>query len=176
MDIADGESGSSLMALCRVTHHDRCMKKFSTSNQILIWGAVVVAVLLVVATVLNATNEVTLDPESPEGVVQLFVVAALDGEDDEAMSYLSPPLRERCQADRFFGFRDEGARVALVDTRLDGDTAEVDIIVTEGSYGLLDTNEYRHDESFELNLSEAGWQITEFNWPWYECFVEVEQP
>ena len=155
-------------------HHrigdDWRMKDMTPSNRILAWAGIGVAVLLAVATVLNLTGTSDLDPDSPEGVVQLFVNAALDGDEEEALGFLTPELRDACEAELFQPhFSEQTARVALIERRLDGDIAHIEVRVTEGSYDLFDSYDYSHDESFTLTLSAEGWRVTEQTWPWYEC-------
>jgi hypothetical protein len=156
------------------------MKKLSSSNRILVWGGGGVVALLVVAGILNATRATTvLDPTTPEGVVQLFVTEILDGNEREARQYLSDELREECETEFFFSGRyGEFTTVALVETSFydDGDGAEVEVTVTEGSYGLLDSYSYSHEgfysyshEGFQLERTGTGWLITNGTWPWWGC-------
>lgn len=147
------------------------MKSMSASNRVLMWAGVALAALIAVAFALNAFGVTEYDPDSPEGVVQAYLNAVLDGDEDIARQYLSPALRERCEdGDDFFRFRDErDARVALTETRLTDDGAVVDVRVTEGSPDLFDSSAYTHEESYRLIETEDGWLIDQHSWPWYGC-------
>ncbi len=147
------------------------MKSVSSSNRVLIWAGVALLGLVAVAFALNTFGVTEYDPDSPEGVVQAYLTAVLEGEDETASRYLSPALRERCdEDDEFFRFRDEpDARVALTETRLTDGGAVVDVRVTEGSPDLFGSSAYTHEESYRLIETEDGWLIDQRSWPWYGC-------
>ncbi len=128
----------------------------------------VVAVLVVVAAVAAATRTPPLaDPATPEGTVQLFVTAVLDGDDRAAVAILDPtlgcsvPLPQR-------GLSGTRVTFAVAGTRVFGDRASVDIDVTEyRSGGPFDSSSHR--ESYQLVAHDGGWLITGEPWPVYVC-------
>lgn len=128
----------------------------------------VVAVLVVVAAVVAATRTPpTADPATPQGTVQLFVTAVLDGDDRAAVALLDPklgctvPLPQR-------GLSGTRVTFAIAGTRDFGDTASVDIDVTEyRSGGPFEANSHR--ESYQLFTDDGRWLITGEPWPVYIC-------
>ena len=144
----------------------------SSSNRILVWGGGIIVALLLVAGILNATREVEpLDPATPEGVVQLFMNAVLDGNEFETKQYLSADFQDECEFNNNFR-RGEGSFVEanLVDITVRADDrAEVEVKITEGSYGLFESYDYSHREQFLLEKSNGDWLITDLTWPWWDC-------
>ncbi len=147
------------------------MKQLSSSNKILVWIGALVVLAIVVASVLNSSAVTTYAADTPEGVVQRYVNAVLDGDEDAADAYLTTELATECENEEFpiLYREDDSARVALLDSSISGDTARVDVRVTEGSYGLVDSYEYDHEETFDLERTENGWLISDQTWPRYGC-------
>ncbi|HSO68917.1 MAG TPA: hypothetical protein VLQ67_04695 [Arachnia sp.] len=125
-----------------------------------------VALLAVMAGVFTATREQPdLDPSTPDGVVQLYALALIRGDDDEAVSYLDPSLG--CSAPLPGVQRPLRAGLTVADTRIDGDKAIVVADITESQGGLLDT--WEHREQFELRTKDGEWMLTGHPWPVYGC-------
>ena len=147
-------------------------KELSSSNRILVWIGIVVVVAIVVAAVLNGSSVKMYGADTPEGVVQRYVNAVLDGDETTAGQYLAPGVAAECDGDEFYiRYRyDESTRVSLLKAFvLNDSSATVEIRVTEGSYGLLDSYEYDHEELLELERYESGWLISRQTWPRYGC-------
>lgn len=146
------------------------MKRLSRSNQILAWTGIVVVALIVATLALGGGSVTTYPADTPEGVVQRYLDAVLDGDSDVAAGYLTAEQQDRCQEEEFFRFgRDISARVALTDAEIDGDRATVRVRVSEGSSGLLDSYEYTHDETYRLTRVDGAWLIDQVSWPWIGC-------
>lgn len=127
-------------------------------------AALVVLLAVVAAVVSQGRDRPTPDPGTPDGVVQLYVIALFDGDVAGAVEYLDPelgcadPLPEVYLAD--------SARLSVTETETNGDTATVELRVEEG--GGLD-GMWSHDQSFQLRRDEGTWLITGEPWPIYEC-------
>lgn len=129
--------------------------------------AIVVGGLLLVALVLVVTQRepVALPPDSPEATVQAWLQSLVDG--DPATNLLDnsdcgPP------ADAFV--EDQRLRASVNETSVDGDTAVVELEITE-SYGMgVFDDGYSRDETYDLRRTPDGWRITAFSWPWDSCW------
>jgi hypothetical protein len=128
-----------------------------------------VVLVTVVVGVLTASRDATeYDSSTPEGVVQAYVEAVLDGELEVAAGLLSED--SPCDVDNLDNsYLPEYDRVVLLDSEVDGDTARVEIeaVTVEGPFGAFDYGE-RH--TFRLERSGTEWRITGRPWPMFECF------
>lgn len=139
----------------------------SRPNLVLAVVAAVVVVLAVVAAVVTSTRRPPdLDASTPAGTVQLFVLAVIDGDDEEAVALLDPALG--CRAPLSKVDRPVRVSLAVAGARTDGDRATVVLDITEhGSGGMLDS--WSHREAYELRQRGPGWMITSQPWPVYGC-------
>lgn len=130
-------------------------------------GLVVLVTVLV--GVLAANRSATeYDRATPEGVVQAYVEAVLDGSFEVAADLLSED--SPCDVgDLDSNYLPEYDRVVLLDSEVDGDSARVEIeaVTVEGPFGAFDYGE-RH--TFRLERSGTEWRITGRPWPMFECF------
>ena len=127
--------------------------------------AALVVVLAVVAAVVSANRQgPTLDPATPEGVVQLYISAMFSDDPSDGVKYLDPALG--CSDPLPEMYMGDASRVAVLKTTLTGNTAQVDIRIEEGS-GM--TGSYSHDEYFKLRRDGDSWLIVEEAWPLYGC-------
>lgn len=127
-------------------------------------GLLVVAVLAVVFR--PAVEE--LDPATPEGTVQRYVQALLDGNEQAAASFLRPS-DEECEV-----FEPEfldTVRVTLVDVATHDGSSDVQVrITTAGGEPPFDRYESSSEGEFELIRSADGsWQIDQAPWPFEVC-------
>jgi hypothetical protein len=141
-----------------------------------IWlvGAVTVVLALIVGAVAVALvtthGGVDLLPaNSPEGVVQRYLLA-LEREDyREAYDYLSSDLRSRCSLEDFvsrsYWPESTGDQVTLEKTQsLDGLAlvkARVTVFDRDVPFGA---SEYSYERSFDLKLEEGQWRLTGPDW------------
>ncbi|GMQ85202.1 MAG: hypothetical protein BMS9Abin07_0767 [Acidimicrobiia bacterium] len=137
---------------------------------LVIGGIVIVALIAVAAIVLSAGEVETLDPGSPEGVVQAYLQATIDGDDETAHSYLAAELRESCEPVSELRSDPDNARVRVVlrEVSFKGVTALVEVAITEGEAAFGDGG-WTHDETFWLEGSGDSWVITGAPWPYYGC-------
>lgn len=138
---------------------------------ILIAGGIGLVVVIALAAVILSTREVeTLDPGSPEGIVQAYLQATIDGDDETASSYLGPGLRGSCDPVNELRSDPDSARVRVVlrEVSVSGATAEVEVAITEGE-AAFGAGGFRHIETFRLESSGDTWVITSAPWPYFGC-------
>ena len=132
-----------------------------------------VAILAVVAAVVVANRDApALDPVSPEGVVQAYLEAVLDGDYDEAFDLVSSTAE--CDAsDVSTAYLPDSIRVVVLETEVDGDEAVVRVDVTEDpGNGLFEGSGWSHAERFSLRRTGGVWQIEASPWLLFGCTVE----
>lgn len=134
-------------------------------------GVVALAVLLVALVVLVTQRDpISLPAGSPEATVQAWLQSLVDGQPDTSLL-----------ADQSCGpvdgqlFMPDRLRIVVRDSTVAGDTAEVQLEVTEDyGAGVLDDG-YQHLEVYSLQRTDDGWRITTFEWPWDPCFAGDEE-
>jgi hypothetical protein len=138
-----------------------------------IWIPVVIlAVALVGAlAVLALQTETEYDASTPEGTVQRYVRAVVDGDHRAALHFLDERLG--CTtADFRWSHLPPSTTVRLVDTGFDGaDKAEVDLVVSEysGPFG----GGYEFPTTIALERRDGAWLIVDVPWPVYYCEGEA---
>jgi hypothetical protein len=139
------------------------------SRTILLIAMVVIALIAVLAAVLSGREVETLDSGSPEGVVQEYLQAVLDGDEVTAHGFLSAEFAQKCSLDEFgrFGFVEDNVRVVLREVSLDGEAARVEVSITES--GGLGDGGWTDDVTFRLERSGETWVITRAPWPYGDC-------
>jgi hypothetical protein len=134
--------------------------------------AVTAVIALVAGAVALATTLGGADPlpaDSPEGVVQRYLLALENEEYREAYGYLSSDLRRRCSIDAFVARRywpgGDGDQVTLKKTEtFDGRaivTAEVTRFYSNAPFGA---SEYSYDRTYQLKLEHGQWRLTGPEW------------
>lgn len=138
-------------------------------NRVLMLLVGAILAVAVVAAVLSATRSpAAYDPDSPEGTVQAYLEAALQGDNEEAAGYFAAD--SGCDAeDLDRAHVTDSARVVLVDTDVEGDRARVDVEVAYSSGGPFDTSEYTEDQTFRLARAGQQWELTGTPWPLFGC-------
>ena len=135
-------------------------------NLILAVVAGLVVLLAVVAWFVAAKREPPrLDPTTPEGTVQTYILALVDGDDEAAVVHLDPDLG--CKAPLPGTYLMRPVSLTLVSSRTTGQDAVVVFDVTE--YGDSPFDSWSHRESFELTRSGSDWLISGNPWPIYGC-------
>ncbi|MFO7548805.1 MAG: hypothetical protein R6X29_08080 [Acidimicrobiia bacterium] len=128
--------------------------------RMVLWGTgIALGLLAVVALVLGTRPGPTLDPATPEGTVQIYAQAVIDGDEETARSLLDPETLERCE-DRLFWDGEVRMRVAIGDSTITGDEARVVVTVTQ-SYGEgpFDGGQWSNTESFRLRMVDGSWRV-----------------
>lgn len=150
----------------------------SSGNRVLLWAGVLTGVLLAAAAAVTFTRDAALDPETPEGVVQSYLSAMIDGRRGKARTYLSDRLRRDCFLESSYYLRDGSYRIEWLDTNIEGQTAYVDVRVTEERFLEPSSSHY---QLFVLVYQEAGedggsWRIIHQNWPRHRCSEDFFPP
>lgn len=132
---------------------------------VLVIVAVLVVLLAVVAALVSRGRDYpTLDANTPDGVVQLYVSALFDDDVATAVEFVDPALG--CSDPLPEIYLSDIARVAVLKSTTSGDTASVELRIEEGS-GLDGT--WSHREDFSLRRDQGTWLITGDPWPIYSC-------
>lgn len=129
-----------------------------------------VAVLAVIAGVVVAHRPTpTLEPGTPEAVVQEYLTAVLAGDYPAAAATLS--TRSGCDArDVAAAYVPNPVRVVLVRSTIDADVAVVTVEVTEGTADdLLGASGYTHTERITLERDAGQWLILGSSWLLFSC-------
>lgn len=138
-------------------------------NRVLAIVVGVIAVLAVVAGVFSATRPAReYDRGTPEGVVQAYLSAVIDGDHQEAATFLA--AESPCGVeDLDQTYLPDEVRVVLRDTEVDGDAARVDVDVAMASGEPFEGSEHVEKHTFRLARSAGLWRITGAPWPMYDC-------
>ena len=138
-------------------------------HRVLVVVVGVIAALAVAAGVLAAVRDVPqYDRATPEGTVQAYVEAVIDGDHRTAAGLLEEDgpceLRDLDEA-----WVPEDTRVLLRETRVDGDRADVEVGIAPSSGEVILGAEQFERHSFRLAGGPGQWRITGQPWPLYSC-------
>ena len=139
---------------------------------IVVGAMVALATLVVVFSANRSTAD--LDPATPEGTVQAYVSAVVEGDYAEAAGLLAAD--SSCDVEDLdrIGTVDQ-RRVYLVDSQVEAETARVTVAVTTSAGGgPFDSSEYTENHIFRLALSGQQWRISGIPWPLYTCEGDVK--
>lgn len=131
----------------------------ATALMVLMAAALAVALLI-------TRGEVKLLPEdSPEGVVQRYLLALDKNDYLEARKYWTSDLQMRCPPERVVGWgywgRERNEQIALEKTEISDGTALVSVKFTEfESDAPFDDSEYHYLRTYNLSLEEGQWRLT----------------
>ena len=142
----------------------------SGSNRTLIVILCAIGALVVVALVVVFTRgtPALLDESTPEGVVQRYSAAVIDGDEAAAMAYLAPALGDDCVPFETGSAQD--LRVTHVSTTERDETADVRVlIVTTYDGGLFGSSTYEEEGEFDLIRDGDDWLIESAPWPLTIC-------
>jgi hypothetical protein len=145
----------------------------------LIFGAVIGVLALVALVMVLATSNkpVKLLPDdTPEGVVQRYILAIDQGDYLSAWNYLSPaPIDKAPQTYEdwrrsfSFGGTRPAYKATLGPTHLNGDMATVEVIIDtfRQTDGLFNNPVYTNRVAFSLTRMGTGWKITDPTYVWW---------
>ena len=138
------------------------------TNQILSAIVFLTIVLAAVAAFLTSTQDTKeYATSTPEGVVQLYLRAVIDGKHEEAVKYFSQSSTcDETDIDR--SWMPENVRVNLSDSRIESDRAYIDVAVDISSGGPFD-DYYTEKHTFRLSRENGIWKILGIPWPLYSC-------
>ena len=124
-------------------------------------------VVTAIAVVFFRPAPVLRDASTPEGVVQRYAAAVIDGDEQAAASHLSD-TSEPCREEEHPA--EDNLRVSLVSTRDRGSTAEVTVsVVSFQPGGPFGSSEYESEETFELSKVGDTWLIDTAPWRLRVC-------
>jgi hypothetical protein len=139
-------------------------------------GVLALSAVAVATTMLVRQDLAPPDLGTPEGVVTAYVLAIQDRRADDAWALLDSPAAaglsrfpgaEHATQDTFRQQvnstpRQGNRRVRIVDTRLTGESAsvEVEIVTLNGGPALFGSSSYTRSLSFSLRQHEGSWRIT----------------
>ncbi len=147
------------------------MKALSAQPDRTLVAVLVVIGLLVVgslAVVFAGGAPREFDAATPQGVVQRYAAAVIDGDDEAAAQYLATKDTDRCQ-----GFERQFAgnlRVSLVSVREREDSADVRVtIATLNDGGPFGASEYENQDVFDLVKVDGAWLVETAPWQFTIC-------
>ena len=153
-------------------HDGRSPHERPRSKRLVGWSLGAALVVLIAAGVAVGVmrEPVLLDPHTPEGTVQAYVQAILDGEWNEARSHLTDDLEAECSISDFRRSWLPGSLAAtLDDVRLHGDEAEVVVRMRTAAEPEPFGGRYETTEVFDLIREGPTWRVTGQPWPVYDC-------
>ena len=151
------------------------------SSRWLVAIAAVVTALILVSVVVALINPrgaaETLPEDTPEGVVQRFILALEDDDYSLAHGYLSDELKKSCTVEqlrnstRSFEETFQDRRIALLEKEeLSDGRMQVRVRVTEVRVSPpFGVDEYSHQERYVLVQENGNWRFTEPPWPMGWC-------
>ena len=140
----------------------------SPNTRAILWAGIAVLALVVIAFASTFMRAPQLDPDTPEGVVQRYLQAAVEGRRTEARSYLSDRLQRECERGLPRYVSRDAYRIELMAAIVEGTTAEVEVMVAEQDAGVFD-GYYEFPAFYSLVSTGDGWRITDQDWPWRAC-------
>ena len=139
-----------------------------SSNRILLIIALVSLMLVALSAIVTVNrDEVKLSPNTPEGVIQLFLKAIIEGKNDQAASYFSADSKcDDSDIDR--AYVSDTLRINLVSTTVEGESAYVKVDANTGSGGPFEDG-YTESHTYRLIKESRSWRIEGIPWPLWDC-------
>lgn len=141
-----------------------------TKDRTLIVILSIIAALVLVSLVVVFTRGApeTLDPSTPEGVVQAYSAAVIDGDEVAAAAFLTADASAGCSQGEH-GPTDN-LRVVLVSTTVRPNSADVVVsLVTSYDDGPFGASEYEFESNFDLVMVDGEWLIGQAPWELSIC-------
>lgn len=141
---------------------------------IVILGVIGLLVIVALVVVFTTGEPEPLDETTPEGVVQRYSAAVIEGDEAAAIEYLVPELGDSCERTAIGPV--DGMRVTLVSSTEREDSADVKVLmVTSYDSGLFGSSEYEEEAVFDLVEADGGWLIESAPWSLSVCAPKVVQ-
>lgn len=136
---------------------------------VILVSIVAAVVILALVVVFTRGTPAPLDPTSPEGTVQAYTVAVLDGDRESATALLTRELRDGCE--RLEPDPTLDIRLTLVSTKVSGDRAVVRVsIANDYGGGPFAGGSYETEESFVLLRDGGDWLVDTAPWQLTICY------
>ncbi len=134
--------------------------------------AVVVAIIAVIAAIAGGIAASRSTPQydraQPEGVVQAYLEAMIDGDHGQAKQSLADT--SPCEIeDLEQSYLSDGVRVILRDAQVDGRSATVRVSIADSAGSAFPGSEQFYERTFRLARDGEAWRIQGSPWPTYEC-------
>ncbi|MEA2023041.1 MAG: hypothetical protein U9N79_01985 [Actinomycetota bacterium] len=140
------------------------MDRHSRIVLMIIGGVAIVLIAVAIVVAVQPPHE--FDPGTPEGTVQAYFQAILDGDEDLALSYLEEDLTTDCSTHELQYVTPDSARVVIEQTEIDGDEASVDVVITETwGEGPFGGGSNTFDETLIMTRDGETWVISQIPWP-----------
>ena len=141
--------------------------KDKNANRFLAIVVAIIAILAVVVVVGANRETEQLDRATPEGVVQEYLNAVIEGDFDAAAAKFDPA--GSCKVDDLDkAYFDNDVRVTLINSS-ETSTGAVVRVQVEVPSGAPLGGYYGEDHTFRLVKADTGWLISGIPWPMYEC-------
>jgi hypothetical protein len=136
-----------------------------------LWPATGIAVVVTLVLIGLNREPVEFDPDTPEGTVQVYIGALVEGDFETAASYWAD---DGCTP--ISNIPTRGApEVSVSLVGVDGNDVQANVVVriTENSEdplgGLVE-----HQEWFTLTRQDGAWKVRQPSWPYYDLVCEEE--
>ena len=138
----------------------------------------IIAALVIVSLVVvfSRGEPKLLDRSTPEGVVQRYAAAVIEGDESAAVAYLTQSARGRC--DKLARTATDNVRVTLVSTTKRAASADVkvSIITSFSDSGPFGASEGEAEDVFDLVKVDGQWQIDTVPWQLNVCLETKTAP
>ncbi|MET4639661.1 hypothetical protein [Mycetocola sp. 2940] len=139
-------------------------------NLIILVSVIAALVLVSLLVVFTRGEAELLDESTPEGVVQRYSMAVLDG-DDAAVDYLASVVQEQCET--VDNTVSDDMRVTLIASDLRDESADVTVQISTHEGGAFGS-EYSYEEDFRLVREGGDWVIESAPWSLTVCLRDGE--
>lgn len=136
---------------------------------LVILSIIAALVVIALAVVFLRGTPGVLDRATPEGIVQAYSTAVIDGDRAAAKEFLAKDLRDNCETVEpgLAG----GMRVTLVSSTVRSDSATVRVsVVTNYGNGPFGSSESESDSTFDLVNEGGSWAIANAPWQLTLCY------
>jgi hypothetical protein len=135
---------------------------------LVIVSLIALLVIVALAVVFTRGEPEMLDGSTPQGVVQRYSTAVIEGDTATANSYLTEPASSLCRG--YQGGGPPPARVVLISTTERDSTALVRVsIVSSGSGGPFGPSEYEMEDRFSLVKTDGKWLVDQAPYRLLSC-------
>lgn len=126
-------------------------------------------VLLALVVVFLRGTPAPLDRTTPEGTVQAYTNAVIDGDLSAITPLLTREVRDHCE--RLDPETQGSVRLTLISTKVSGDRATVRVsVATDYGSGPFGSSSYETEDSFTLAKENGQWLVETAPWQFTICY------